>query len=307
MHAGVLDSESQMTPRPNLVAALAIIIVLLAGETTLQGQEAQLVAPGIISTDGGEAFPALSPNGTALYFSTHGPGWSDHKLVLSHREPEGWGKPQALPFSDRYNDRAPRPSPDGSRLYFSSDRPLPGEAGSGDYNLWVVERRSGGEWDEPTPLPAPVNTERDEYHVVVTADGTLYYAGREWPGGYGKSDIYRATFDGQAYGQPENLGPSINDALSQPDLYISPDGRLMILAITDHPDGFGGDDLYVSYFQHGAWTAPENLGPRVNSDTYEYGPSISPDGRFLYFTSHRRGPGDIYRIAVSDLGIGPGH
>jgi hypothetical protein len=168
------------------------------------------------------------------------------------------------------------------------------------------ERRSGGEWDEPTPLPAPVNTERDEYHVVVTADGTLYYAGREWPGGYGKSDIYRATFDGQAYGQPENLGPSINDALSQPDLYISPDGRLMILAITDHPDGFGGDDLYVN-FQHGAWTAPENLGPRVNSDTYEYGPSISPDGRFLYFTSHRRGPGDIYRIAVSDLGIGPGH
>ena len=78
---------------------------------------------------------------------------------------------------------------------------------------------------------------------------------------------------------------------------------MMILAITDHPDGYGGDDLYVSFNTEGEWGAPRNLGQPVNSFEYEYGPAISPDGQYLYFSSHRRGSADIYRIEVSALGL----
>ena len=42
----------------------------------------------------------------------------------------------------------------------------------------------------------------------------------------------------------------------------------------------------------------------MNSKEYEYGPSLSPDGRTLYFTSHRRGSADVYRVSVSALGLG---
>jgi len=45
------------------------------------------------------------------------------------------------------------------------------------------------------------------------------------------------------------------------------------------------------------------LGAEVNSAEYEYGPAISPDGRYLYFSSHRCGEGDIYRTELEALDL----
>ncbi len=290
-----------------VLTGVAVVVTVAAvqppsSDPTPQGVE--LFEPGIISTDGGEAFPSFNPNGAVLYFATHDPNWSAHTLMVSVREPEGWSRPRRLPFSGTHNDRAPRLSPDGSRLFFSSDRPLRHTQGAKrDFNIWMTTppRVPGGEWSEPIPLPEAINTVRDEYHTSVTSNGTLFFAGREWEGGYGRSDLYQAAYNGGMYGPPTNLGPPVNDELSQPDCYVSPDGRFMILAITDHPEGRGGDDLYVSYRREGGWSRPVNLGEPVNSPEYEYGPTIS--GRYLYFTSHRRGNGDIYRIPVAELPV----
>lgn len=41
-----------------------------------------------------------------------------------------------------------------------------------------------------------------------------------------------------------------------------------------------------------------NLGPEINTAEYEYGPSVSADGRYLLFTSHRDGPANIYRADI---------
>jgi len=112
-------------------------------------------------------------------------------------------------------------------------------------------------------------------------------------GGFGRSDLYRVGGDGSA----EHLGAPLNDEHSQPDLWVSPDETWMILAITDHPDGFGGDDLYVSAKVDGAWTPPVNLGPDINSAEYEYGPWVAGD--WLLFTSHREGPAHVYRVPMS--------
>jgi Tol biopolymer transport system component len=49
------------------------------------------------------------------------------------------------------------------------------------------------------------------------------------------------------------------------------------------------------------WSTPSNLGPGVNSEEYEYGPTISADGQYLYFTSHRGGSADVYRVLLSDV------
>jgi hypothetical protein len=46
--------------------------------------------------------------------------------------------------------------------------------------------------------------------------------------------------------------------------------------------------LYVSFRrQDGAWTAPLNLGPTINSRFQEYCPSLSPDGRCFFFSSYK--------------------
>ena len=76
------------------------------------------------------------------------------------------------------------------------------------------------------------------------------------------SDIYRAERRSHGYAAATNIGGPINTEQSQPDLYVGAAGQMMILAITDHPEGFGGDDLYVSYFRNGSWTTPRNRGHR---------------------------------------------
>jgi hypothetical protein len=294
----------------SLLTAVAAFISLvgpgrMVGDPAASSQlAAELVQPGVISTDGGEIFPALSPDGQTLYFNTHLAGWSSHRLMMSRLGPDGWGEPEMLPFSGVYNDRAPRPSPDGRVLFFSSDRPLPGASRPrGDFNLWTVELMDDGSWGEPQPLPPPVTTEADEWHSSLTADGTLYFSSRNRPDSHGFSDLYRARFDGESYSEPENLGSPFNDRRSQSDVYVGPDGSFMVFVITDHPEGFGGDDLWASFFRDGVWTDPVNLGPEVNTSQYEYGPAVSPDGRYLYFSSHRRGLGDIYRIQLSELEV----
>ena len=259
-----------------------------------------LVTPGVISTDGGEAFPAISPDGTALYFAKHGPGWTDFSLYEAGRAEGGWGEPSRLPFSGEYNDRAPFPSLDGSALFFSSDRPLPGsESVASDFNLWVARKDEAGEWSEPEPVP-DVNSEANDFHAAVTRDGVLYFSS-DRPGGLGMYDLYRAVPEGEGYGQPENLGSQINTAGEETDVYVDPEDTYLIVVATDREGGRGGDDLWLSRREEGGWSALENLHGPTNSDTYEYGPFITPNRQYLYLTTHRRGLGDIVRMQVASI------
>ena len=90
----------------------------------------------------------------------------------------------------------------------------------------------------------------------------------------------------------ENIEPDVG-------LTISDNGAVLILSM-DRKDGYGGNDLYVS-FRKGAkhWGAPIHLGPAVNSAYREITPSLSGDGRTLFYSSNRRGGSggsDIYMV-----------
>jgi hypothetical protein len=260
------------------------------------------VAPGIVSTDEGEAFPALSPDGGTLWFSTHDPDWSQHAVVFSRREGDGWSLPDTASFSGAWwSDRAARPSPDGRRLYFASNRPLPGEREHDprDYDIWVAERDDDA-WGPPRPVPAPVSTRAPEYHPSPTASGALYFASFDRPGGRGRSDLYVAREEGDGWWVAP-LGPGINTQHSEPDVFVDPAERYMVVASTGRPDAVGGDDLYISVRRDGAWSPLIHLGPPINSEAYEYGPFVSPDGRWLWFTSHREGSADLYRIELTSI------
>ena len=260
----------------------------------------EVVQPGVISVKGRhETFPAIDPQDGSLWFSVYTDHFDRQTIMRAPRSGDGWGPAAVASFSGQSGDRAPRFSPDGRRLYFTSNRPVDGHP-AGDMNIWVVER-SGAGWSEPRMVPPPVSVPNGrEIHSSVTSDGTLYFASTR-PGGAGRLDIWRWKPGGQA----ENLGAPINDNLTQPDLWVSPDGRWMILVVTGAPEGPGEDDLLVSEYENGAWTAPRLVGAAgVNTAEYEYGPWISPDGRWLLFTSHRSaGDADIYRVEVKSLGI----
>ncbi len=84
-------------------------------------------------------------------------------------------------------------------------------------------------------------------------------------------------------------------------LSVSPDGQTIWITICGATDGYGSCDLYVSRLQKNNWSRPQNLGPIINSTSWETQPSISSDGKQLYFVSNRPGGVGNADIWVSNL------
>jgi len=282
-----------------LIAIKVVLIgltLVLYGTIPIAGAQGESsierVAPGVISTGRNQTFPTVDPAASFIWFSVYDKSFDNQTIMFSQRTESGWSEPNIAPFSGEWGDRAPRLSPDGSVLYFSSNRPITNGGDVGDINIWRTERVGQG-WGSPELLESPLNSAANDMHVSVTDEAIWFASNRE--GGLGRSDIYRVGHDGAI----EHPGTPINDEYSQPDLWVSRDESWMILAISNHPDGFGGDDLYISRFDGDAWSVPVNLGPEVNTDEYEYGPSVSPDGEYLYFTSHKGGSADVYAVRLA--------
>lgn len=281
-----------------LAAGLAVLPFSSAVEWLAHGpaQQPELVGPGIVSTDDRhETFPAIDPVDGSLWFSVYTDDFDRQTILRAAPAGDGWTAPEAAPFSSRWGGRAARFSLDGSRLYFTSNRPLPGETEAGGSHIWQVDRLDDGGWSAPRPAPGATAGASD-IHNSVAASGAFYVASTR-PGGFDRYDLYRIAPDGTA----THLPAPVNDAHPQTDVWVSADERWMILVVTGHPDGLGGDDLFTSHAAAGGWGTPHNPGAPINSPDYEYGPSVSPDGRFLYFTSHRRGTADVFRVRVEAL------
>jgi len=246
--------------------------------------EPKVFAEGVISTGDMELNAAFTPDGKTIYFTKRTPRPQLWAILESHFVRGKWSTPGVASFSGQYSDFDPIVSPDGSKLFWSSNRPVEGQSGT-SFDLWMVERTAGG-WGEPRHLDGPVNSQASEAYPSVTRDGTLYFASTR-PGGAGGYDIYRSRLVNGRYGEPENLGDSVNSKFSDGDPYIAPDESYLIFVSYNRPEGVGDGDLYISFNRNSTWSKAENLGPSVNSTALDFCPIVSPDGRYLFFTSER--------------------
>jgi hypothetical protein len=112
-------------------------------------------------------------------------------------------------------------------------------------------------------------------------------------------DLSRHSMFGP-WSRPVGLGPIVNTTAHDQTPAISGDGLSLYMA-SNRP-GSAGFDLWVSHRQaiDLPWEAPVNLGPGINTAANENGPSLSPDGRYLFFVSNRTGPGSA---GLADLYI----
>lgn len=246
--------------------------------------EPALFAPGSISTRDYELNNVFSPDLRTIYYTKSTPNFNLMTLVKSEWINGGWSDPEVLSFSGRYVDVDPALTPDGSRMFYISKRPNPGKV-ENDYDIYVVDRNEDG-WGTSMRLEAPVNTDRDEYYPAVSGNGTLYLSTVR-DQGLGSYDLYRSypNADG-TYSELENLGAAVNSKSAEIDVYVDPDEEYIIF-VSYKSEGFGSGDLYVSFNRNGEWTEAQNLGEPVNSPAREYTPMVSPDGRFLFYTSER--------------------
>lgn len=241
-------------------------------------------ADGIINTGHDDAHVTFTPDGRQLYFIRSTPDFAHWTVFTSRFEGSHWTEPRIAPFSGRWSDADVGISPDGRRLFFVSTRPVGSGPAREDTDLWVMDRVQGG-WGPPRHLDE-LSSPGDEWFPSITNNGTLYF-GSERPGGHGHSDLWRAEWKGDHFGPPENLGDVINTADQEIEPYIAPDESFLIFSGKGRPEGKGSYDLFVSYRCDGKWTPPRPLGAGVNSPAWEFGARISPDGRYLFFTSNR--------------------
>lgn len=266
-----------------LKSSLLILFVLVL--TAHAQQEPTIVGDGVISTRDYESSITIAPDGKVAYFVKSTPDLSFRVILMSRFEKGKWTTPEVAPFSGEYSDSDPCFSPDGTKLFFASRRPVEGTTPKSDNDLWVVEK-SGDSWSAPRHLDAPVNTASQETSPSVTADGTLYFSSNR-PGGKGAADIYRAKFANGNYSAPENVGDVINTPAPEVQVFVTPEDDLMILAALGRQDGQGGVDLYLSRRANGVWSKPVNLGNKINSPGTDSAPRVSADHRTFYWTSTR--------------------
>jgi hypothetical protein len=250
------------------------------------GDEAELFAPGIISTGMYTRDIAITPDGKEIYFCVVFGNYDFFAIMESKLVDGRWTEPRVAPFSGKYKDLEPAISPDGRRFFFFSHRPRSGEGPpKEDSDIWVMER-SGDGWGEPRNIGAPVNSDISEYFPSVTSDGTLYFT-RD--GENRTSHIYRSRLVEGIYWEPEKLGPEVNSVAAQYNSYIAPDESYIIFAAFGRNDSLGGSDYYISFRdKDDSWTGPFNMGKKVNSESpHEYSPYISPDGKYFFFMASK--------------------
>jgi Tol biopolymer transport system component len=243
-----------------------------------------LFAPGKISTKHNERDAAWSPLGKEFCFSLRGPSF--YTIIMLKQEENLWSDPEVAPFSGKYSDIEPCYSPDGQRLYFASNRPLDDTGKPKDFDIWFVQRQDQG-WGTPQNVGSPVNTAGDEYYPSFSKDGTIYYTA-SYEDAIGGEDLYYSKYYTNRYKKPVNLGDSINTEAGEFNACISPDGSWIIFTSMGWGAGEDGGDLWISFRKsEGSWSRPRNLGKKINTPFLEYCPSLSPDGKYLFFASNR--------------------
>ena len=138
---------------------------------------------------------------------------------------------------------------------------------------------------EPKNLGA-VNTELPEYLPCFTADGNyMIYTSRF----AGQEDFFQSQrIDGE-WTEGVNLGEPVNTMDNEGAQTMSADGRFLVFTACNRREDFGSCDLYIAEKINGKWSQPVNIGATVNTSAWESQPSLSADGRTLYFVSSRAG------------------
>ncbi len=149
---------------------------------------------------------------------------------------------------------------------------------------------------EPKNLGANINTANQEYLPTLTADdSTLIFTRRS-----NQEDFYVSNrIDENTWTKAVSLSNIINTTGNEGAQCISPDGQYLYFAGCGRADGLGKCDIYFSKLEGNAWSKPQNIGAPINSPYWESQPSISPDGKTLYFVSDRKGGYGSYDIYLS--------
>lgn len=140
------------------------------------------------------------------------------------------------------------------------------------------------------PLSDSVNRFHMQYFPVLTGDEQeLIFTRRLGYEDTFDEDLVVVRKKNGKWQAPESISAKINSPFNEGTCTISADGRQLIFTSCQGRRGYGSCDLFESKKVGDDWSVPVNMGPQINSPAWESQPTLSADGRILYFVSDRRG------------------
>ena len=256
-----------------------------------------------------ELLPRFSPDGQTLYFDrkdhpeNYG-GFINDDIWLSTSDGAGGWQPAQVapaPLNNAYHNYVCGVSTDGVLTlygqYSFEGIPMPGLSQSFRYQ---------NQWAFPMNLNVRELYNASPYaEYFISDDRRTLVMSIEALDTEGGKDLYISFSEDQInWSKPMNLGGRVNSGGNEMSPWLSPDGKTLLFSSDAH-NGYGEQDVLVSFRGGTAWTdwsAPQNLGPRVNTPAWESHYVPDPKGHYGYFAraADELGNTDLYRIALRE-------
>ena len=287
-----------------MLLGLASIVLLLAPLEAVPpvafAGDAAVVQPGLVSTANTEIRLTFSPDGQRMLWGTigwaGGPGEWD--VWESVKKDGSWQAAHPVAFNSSYKDFDPFFAPDGSGVYFFSNRP--GGLGGDDIYFVAFDARTGT-YGMPVNLGGNVNSKGDEWAPTPGADGATLLFASDGRGGLGLHDLFVSTRGKEGWSEARALPAPLNSAEDDFDATWLHDAKTLVFS--RKPKDREEMQLHASRrLDDGSWSEPVRLPASVNvPGGWTMGPSIDArEPGVLCFSSHREGTSqgriDIYRI-----------
>jgi hypothetical protein len=249
------------------------------------GIEAEVFAPDLVSQVGRYEFAmSFAPGGKRLLFTVQ-TAENTVEVLQSWMTEGSWTIPEPVDLTGGAcrDEMEAFFSRDGKHLFFA-----PYNEGL-DVRIWQAEI-VGNEFINSAPLTGPI-AESPAFFPTSAASGTIYYTN------IGERKPYRARRDADGSWHAEAL-----DLQFGGHIFVSPD-ESFVLVDAQAEDSRGKGDIYVAFATAGGgWTQPVNLGDGVNSEFSESCPSLSDDGKYLFFSRYNE-PGEVAQIYWVDSSV----
>jgi Tol biopolymer transport system component len=254
------------------------------------GMVPEVFAPGIIGTGLYTRDIAISGNGSEIYFCISDAAAT--AIFVTKLLSNKWTEPVIAPFSGKgFLDFEPHITPDGRRFLFLSNRPpynMEPKSGWFYQNIWMMNITDSG-MSEPQLAFDSVSVKDNSYFPSVTKENMLYFSSSSVTG---KSRIYKSRFENGKYGKPELVPINIPENGILFNAYISPEEDFLITCAVNIDSTNIDQDYYISFrAKEGTWSRLIKFGPEINTPGDNANSAfVSPDGRYLFFSSSRKDP-----------------
>ncbi len=261
----------------------------------------------MVNTSYTETKPVISSDGNTLYFCRQNfpnniRGKQDEQdIYFSELKNNTWSEAKNIgwPLNDQHPNGISSVSPDGNSLLLINEYIKGGYVKKGV----SISYRSRQGWSFPSKLHIEDFYNFSPYvDYALSANGKVLFLSVHRREGQGDQDIYVSLLQNEKWSAPINLGGVINTPGADFAPFLAADGKTLYFASEGH-GGFGGSDIFYSKRLDNTWnnwSKPVNLGPSVNSNTWDAYYSISAKGKYAYFVSKNisNNSRDIYRIAL---------